>query len=178
MTDEYRRLILKCASLKITPTNEALIVSIAEQKMVFWRDGQVAGSFPISSGRRPPSCIVDSLGTPTGLHNVADRLGDGEPLGTVFRGRVSLGRTYDQMGPEEQQKNLITTRILRLRGLEAGHNAGPGCDTYDRMIYIHGTNHEERIGQPSSAGCIEMVNEEILDLFNRIPEGSLVLIEE
>lgn len=178
MEENYKRLIQKCACLAIKPTNEAMTVSIAQQRMVFWRDGREAGTFSISTSRRPPSCIVDSLGTPTGLHTVADRLGDGEPLGSVFRGRVSLDRTYDQMEPEEQQKNLITTRILRLRGLEAGHNAGPGCDTYDRLIYIHGTNHDDRIGRPNSAGCIELTNVEMLELFDATPEGTLVLIEE
>ena len=178
MEEKFKRLIQKCACLAIKPTNEALTVSIADQQMVFWRDGQVVRKFSISTGRQPPSCIVDSLGTPTGLHAIADRIGDGEPVGTVFRGRVSLGRTYGEMEPEEQQKNLITTRILRLRGLEAGHNAGPGCDTYDRMIYVHGTNHEEMVGQPNSAGCIETAQRRNARSLQRTPEGTLVLIEE
>lgn len=178
MMDEYKRLIQRCACLSIKPTNEVLTISIARQRMVYWRDGQVAGTFAISTGRRPPSCLVDSLGTPTGLHAVADRIGEGEPMGTVFRGRVSLGCVYSEMSAEKQVTNLITTRIMRLRGLDEGHNAGPGCDTYDRLIYFHGTNHEEMIGQPNSAGCIELTNEEVLELFEVVPEGSLVLIEE
>jgi hypothetical protein len=178
MVNEYKRLIQKCACLAIKPTNEALTVSIAEQKMTFWRDGQVAGTFSISTGRQPPSCIVDSLGTPTGLHAIADRIGDGEPVGTVFRGRVGIGSRFDELKPEEQAKNLITTRILRLRGLETGHNAGLGCDTYERMVYIHGTNHEDMIGRPNSAGCIELRNEDMLELFDATPEGTLVLIED
>jgi hypothetical protein len=178
MEEKYKRLIQKCACLSIKPTNEVMTVSIAHQEMVFWRDGRIAGTFSVSTGRRPPSCMVDSLGTPTGLHAVADRIGDGEPIGTVFKGRVSLGRVYSEMPPEEQRKNLITTRIMRLRGLEEGHNAGPSCDTYDRLIYFHGTNHEEMIGQPNSAGCIEFTNDEMLELFNAVPECTLVLSEE
>ena len=122
--------------------------------------------------------MSDSLGTPTGLHAIADKEGEDEALGTVFRHRLSLGQKYWELDREEQKKNLITTRIMRLRGMEKGHNAGSGRDSYDRFIYIHGTNHEEKIGQPTSAGCIEMRNGEIVDLFNRVPSGTLVLIEE
>lgn len=178
MMDAYKRLIQRCTALAIKPTNQALTVSIERQDMTFWAGGDKVSVFAVSTGRNPPSCVADSLGTPTGLHFIADKIGDGEPLGTVFRYRLSLGRRYWEMEPEEQKKNLITTRFMRLRGLEAGQNAGPGCDSYDRLIYIHGTNHEERIGQPSSAGCIEMLNGEVLDLFNRIPSETLVLIEE
>jgi lipoprotein-anchoring transpeptidase ErfK/SrfK len=122
--------------------------------------------------------VTDSFGTPTGLHLIVDKVGEGEPLGTVFRHRLSLGKKYWELEPEEQTKNLITTRILRLRGLEEGFNSGPGHDSYDRLIYIHGTNHEDKIGTPNSAGCIEMLNDEVLDLFNQVPSGTLVLIEE
>ena len=178
MEEEYERLIQRCKAWAIKPTNQALIVSIGRQEMTFWADGGKASVFAVSTGRNPPSCATDSLGTPTGLHVIADKVGDGEPLGTVFRYRLSLGRRYWEMEPEEQKKNLITTRFMRLRGLEEGHNAGQGRDSYDRLIYIHGTNHENKIGRPNSAGCIEMRNPEVLDLFDRIAEGSLVLIEE
>jgi hypothetical protein len=178
MEEEYKRLIQRCTALAIKPTNEALTVSIGRQEMTFWIAGNKSSVFAVSTSRNPPSCVADSLGTPTGLHLIADKIGDGEPLGTVFRYRISLGRRYWEMEPEERKKNLITTRIMRLRGLETDHNAGPDRDSYDRLIYIHGTNHEEKIGSPNSAGCIELLNQEVLDLFNRIPEGSLVLIEE
>jgi len=178
MEEEYKRLINRCTALAIKPTNVALTVSIQRQEMTFWTDGKKASVFTISTSRNPPSCVTDSLGTPTGLHVIADKVGDGEPLGTVFRFRLSLGKKYWDMEPEEQKKNLITTRIMRLRGLEEGHNAGPGRDSFDRLIYLHGTNHEEKIGTPNSAGCIEMRNPEILDLFNQTSSGTLLLIEE
>ena len=48
--------------------------------------------------------------------------------------------------------NLITTRILRIVGLEHGLNKGEGIDTFERYVYIHGTNKEDRLGQPASSG--------------------------
>ena len=51
-----------------------------------------------------------------------------------------------------------------------------GCDSYARYIYIHGTNHEDRIGEPFSAGCVEMLNTEVVELFNAVAEGDLIWI--
>ena len=40
-----------------------------------------------------------------------------------------------------------------LSGEEYGVNKGNGIDSYERYIYIHGTNEEGRIGIPSSWVC-------------------------
>ena len=120
--------------------------------------------------------MENSLGTPNGLHEIVDLIGEGEPRGTVFRGRVSTGKLYWEESEEEQQKNLITTRILRLRGLEDGINSGPGVDTYDRYVYIHGTNHEDQLGHPASAGCVLLSNRDMEELFNAVDLGSKVMI--
>ncbi len=95
----------------------------------------------------------------------------------VFVGRQPTGKTWREMSAEENGKNLITTRILRLRGLEPGHNAGPGRDSYDRYIYLHGTNHPEELGTPASAGCVLLSDVDIGELFENVPEGCLVWME-
>ncbi len=95
----------------------------------------------------------------------------------VFKGRVATGQCYWECAPEEQEKNLITTRILWLEGLEDGHNRGPGRDTFARYVYIHGTNQEDRIGTPNSHGCVLLRNAEVVELFDTVPEGALVLVE-
>ena len=60
--------------------------------------------------------------------------------------------------------------------MEPGLNQGSNQDSYRRYIYIHGTNHEERIGQPFSGGCVEMLNSDIIQLFNITPIGTWVAI--
>ena len=52
--------------------------------------------------------------------------------------------------------------ILWLAGLEDGHNRGGDRDSHARYIYLHGTNHEQLLGQPASAGCIRMANEDVI----------------
>lgn len=144
--------------------------------MALLENGKVVREFAISTSKNPPSCVADSYGTPTGLHAIADKIGTGAPEGMVFKGRVPTGQLFGEASAEDAERSLITSRILRLRGLETGKNSGDGCDTYDRYVYIHGTNHEELIGQPASAGCVQMRNREMIELFDRVDEGDLVWI--
>ena len=95
----------------------------------------------------------------------------------VFKSRVPTGRHFSEIpGAESESCNLITSRILWLRGLEPGVNAGGDVDTYGRYIYIHGTQHEERIGEPLSAGCVLMRNIDIIELYDQVRVGDLVWI--
>ena len=144
--------------------------------MAVLEKGKISAVFSISTSKNPPSCLADSHGTPTGLHAIADKIGAGAPEGTVFKGRVATGQIYDQVSPEDAERNLITSRILRLRGLAIGKNSGEGRDSYSRYIYIHGSNHEDRIGQPFSGGCVEMFNADVIELFEQVDVGDLIWI--
>jgi len=162
----------------VKPTHHAVYVSLGEQKLFAYASGQLRKACPVSTSRRPPSCVENSLGTPTGLHQIDEKIGDGLAPGTVLKGRVPTGENCYELSPERNAENLITTRILWLRGLEPGVNAGPGVDTHDRYVYIHGANQEDRLGQPNSHGCVLMSNADVIDLFNALPRGSIVLIDD
>jgi lipoprotein-anchoring transpeptidase ErfK/SrfK len=41
---------------------------------------------------------------------------------------------------------------------------------------IHGTNAPETIGQHVSSGCIRLVNEDVIDLYNRVHVGTKVVV--
>ncbi len=153
-------------------------MQIGEQKLYHFHEGRLVRTYTISTSLRPPSCIENSFGTPTGLHEVAEKIGAGAAEGMVFKSRAPVGYLWRDAPVAESRKNLVTTRILRLRGLEPGRNAGPGCDSYDRFIYIHGTNHPEKLGTPATAGCPVLSDAEVIELFDKVPEGSLVWMEE
>ena len=172
---ENGRVKQSCEALSITPTRRQIIVSIERQELALICDGKLQRVFSISTSKNQPSCLANSFGTPLGLHAMADKIGEGEPLGMVFKGRVPTGQGFSEFPAEAQQQNLITTRIIRLRGLEP-HNSGANCDSYARYIYIHGTNHEDRIGEPFSGGCVEMLNTEVVELFDAVAEGDLIWI--
>lgn len=167
------------ARLGIKPADRILVVSLSTQTLTLYRVGEREASYPVSTSRRPPSNVRDSLGTPTGLHAIAERIGGEQPVGMVFRGRVPTGRHYREYLPEEQATDdLITSRILWLRGLEPGVNQGGEVDTYARYVYIHGTRHEDRIGSPASAGCVRLRNLDVIDLYERVRAGDWVWIGE
>jgi hypothetical protein len=178
-TDEiYRRLTQACAARSRQTTEHCLCVKIGEQKLYHFRDGILVREYVISTSRQQPSCVENSLGTPTGLHEVADKIGGGEPVGMVFKSRVPTGWLWRNAPSEEARNNLITSRILRLRGLEPGHNAGPGRDSYDRYIYIHGTSQPGKLGTPNSHGCVLLSDAEVIELFDAVPENATVWVEE
>lgn len=121
------------------------------------------------------------MGTPRGLHEIAERIGAGQPPGMVFKSRVPTGRHFSEVAetdPDAADHNLITSRILWLRGMEPGVNLGGEVDTYSRYVYIHGTNHEDRLGEPLSAGCVLMGNLEIVELYEEVRNGDLVWIAD
>ena len=153
-----------------------LLVRISTATLQFFQSGVLVKSYAVSTSKRPPSNIKDSLGTPRGLHEIAERIGAGQPPGMVFRSRIPTGRHFSELPDSVQQTQLITSRILWLRGLEPGFNAGENVDSYERYIYLHGTNHEERIGAPMSAGCIELRNLDIVELYEQVRRGDHVMI--
>jgi len=167
----------KLAERDIKPTSRVILVSIAEQQLYLFENTEIIKSFSVSTGIKPPSNTKDSGGTPKGLHRIARKIGDGAPLGEVFKGRKSIGKRYWELSEEQQAPNLVATRILWLEGLEPGYNQGKGCDSFERYIYIHGTNHEDKIGQPASGGCIVLSNKEAIELFDAADEGDLVWIQ-
>jgi lipoprotein-anchoring transpeptidase ErfK/SrfK len=150
-------------------TTEPIIrISIRDQRLDLVSGDKVLATYPVSTSRFGLGSEPGSLKTPLGHFRVAEKIGDDMPLGTVFLGRVPLGPD----DPLPETEDLITSRILWLDGLE-GHNA----NTRDRFIYIHGTRHEDQVGQPASHGCVRMRNVDIVDLFQRVPLGAQVLIE-
>ena len=46
----------------------------------------------------------------------------------------------------------------------------------DTLYRIHGTNQPEYIGQAISSGCIRMTNEDVIDLYNRVKPGTVVVV--
>lgn len=177
--DENRELVNKtCERLGIKPADRLLLVRISAQTLQLYRRGELIRAYPVSTSAKPPSNVKDSLGTPRGLHEIAERVGGEQPLGMVFKGRRPTGKHFLE---HEDDGNLITSRILWLRGLEPGVNAGENAagqivDTHARYVYIHGTNREDRIGRPQSAGCVLLTNRDMVALHDEVRVGDQVLI--
>ena len=129
-------------------------------------------SYLTSTSRFGIGQIANSNRTPAGLHRVAEKIGVGQPIGTVFRGRKPVGLTWQGKPAAE-----IVHRILWLEGLEPGLNRGGHVDSHSRYIYIHGFGDETTLGRAVSLGCIHLAAADLLPLFDLIPVGTLVWIE-
>ncbi|MDR2429872.1 MAG: L,D-transpeptidase [Puniceicoccales bacterium] len=175
--------MLKCLErkrdeLRLEAREDCLCISVGEQKLWHFRANRILSTHTISSSRAPTSHLPGSLGTPTGLHRIAERIGGDAPTGTVFKARRPLGYAWQDAPEPLRAENLITSRILWLDGLEEGKNRGPGCDTHARHIYIHGTNQEDKIGTRNSHGCILLRNADMVALFDAVPPDTLVWIND
>ncbi|MGB8696446.1 cell wall-recycling L,D-carboxypeptidase ElsL [Acinetobacter sp.] len=135
--------------------------------------------YVISSGKNGIGEQENSGKTPRGWHKVALKFGHSAPKNAVFKARQETGEVYDDaLATQFPERDWILSRILWLSGLEENLNQGEGCDTFKRYIYIHGTPDTEPMGIPMSHGCIRMRNEDVIELFDLIPEQALVFISE
>ena len=155
-----------------TLTEHCLHVKVAAQTLTHFH-GDQSNTLTASTAINGTGQQAGSFQTPLGLHRVCEKIGDNEPVGTVFKGRQPIRR--DGKGDPTA---MITDRILWLEGLEPGFNSGCEVDSRQRYIYIHGIGDESRLGQPNSQGCIHLGAADLLPLFDTIPEGTLVLITE
>lgn len=156
----------------MTRANVKFVVYIEKQQADLLIDGHLHNRYVVSTAANGVGHKPDSNKTPAGLFAVAEKFGAGAPLGSVFKAREATGEIWT---PNEALKHdardLTLTRILWLEGL-GKRNA----NTKARYIYIHGTNHEDTLGQPVSEGCVRVSNRDAVELFDLMPEGSLVKI--
>ena len=163
-----------CKWLGIVPTKYVLTISVAAQTLSLFADGKFVRKMPASTSRFGIGQIEGSDCSPLGLHRVAEKIGAGEPAGTVFKSRQPVGHTSDP----EFANAKITTRILWLEGLELGYNLGGNVDTHARYLYIHGVADQKAIGKPASHGSIFLADADLIPLFDLVPSGTLVWIAE
>jgi lipoprotein-anchoring transpeptidase ErfK/SrfK len=152
-------------------------ISIPEQSLVLLDNGRELGRYSVSTSRNGAGELEGSFCTPRGEHIVRAKIGTGQPLNTVFRGRRPTGELWTpDLGERFPGRDWILTRILWLSGCEPGKNRLGDVDTMRRYIYIHGSPDNVPMGKPGSIGCIRMRNRDIVELFDRVPAGTEVSI--
>ena len=121
-----------------------IVISVADQAMDVYFRNQFLARYQVSTSQFGVGDYPGTCATPLGHLSVAQKIGDGAPLGMVFKDRKPTGEI---LTPNAPGRDPIVTRILWLKGLEAqNHNA------FGRYIYIHGTPVENQIGKPASYG--------------------------
>jgi lipoprotein-anchoring transpeptidase ErfK/SrfK len=133
----------------------SILIETGERKLYFVLDGGKAIQYGIGVGRE----------------------------GFTWRGQKRISRKAEwpswsppaRMIARERAKGII---------LPVHMPGGPSNPLGARALYlggslfrIHGTNQPSSIGQAVSSGCIRMLNEEVIDLHDRVNIGALVIVE-
>jgi lipoprotein-anchoring transpeptidase ErfK/SrfK len=113
------------------------------------------------------------------------------PEGRALRYGVGVGRLgFDWAGvktisrkAEWPGRTPPPQMMLRRPNLPSHMDGGPGdplgaraLDLGSAMCRIHGANGPSTIGQNVSSGCIRMLNEDVIDLYNRVHVGTRVIV--
>ena len=155
-----------------TPEEEAL-AGAYERQEVFFRSSEAPGTIVIRTEERYLYVVQGS--------NRAMRyaIGVGRD-GFQWSGLVKISRK--QEWPDWRPPPEMIERQPYLPRFMAG---GPGNPLGARAMYlgqtvyrIHGTNLPETIGHAISSGCFRLVNEDVIDLFDRVPLGTKVIIKQ
>jgi len=152
-----------------------IFINSSNQTLYLFKDDNLIFESKVSTSKYGMGCKMNSYKTPTGLHSVSSMIGKGLPAGTLFRNRKPTEKVIKKMPLDNS--DYITSRILRLNGLEEGKNKGGDVDSYNRYIYIHGTPHCNTLGSKQSQGCIRMSDRAIIKLFDLVNQETLVLID-
>jgi lipoprotein-anchoring transpeptidase ErfK/SrfK len=155
-----------------TPEQEQLTGPYARQ-VVFFRTSEPPGTLIIVTAERFLYLVQGN--------NRAIRYGIGVGRdGFTWSGLQKISRK--QEWPDWRPPPEMIDRQPYLPRFMAG---GPGNPLGARALYlgqtvyrIHGTNQPDTIGHAVSSGCFRLVNEDVMDLFDRVPVGTRVIIKQ
>ena len=159
-------LLASCATPK--DMQHHIIVSVKDQKLALLDREKLVAIYPVSTSKYGLGDWRGSFRTPLGELEIAQKVGDGMPPGTVFKDRR---RTGEIVMPNAPGRDPIVTRIIWLRGREPQN-----ANAFGRDIYIHGTPEERNLGLPVSYGCVRMSSNDVIKLYEMVGLGAEVTI--
>ena len=124
-----------------------LVIKLSDRRVYVYQNDQLKTSYPIAIGR-------EGWETPTGTHKVIQKISN-PSWKHPFTGEII------PPGPE----NPLGERWI-----------GFWTDGTN-YIGFHGTPNEETVGQAASHGCVRMLNQDVLALFEKVGIGTTVLVE-
>lgn len=159
-------LLASCATPK--DAQHHVVISVKDQKLALLDHEKLVAIYPVSTSKYGLGDWRGSYRTPLGEMEIAQKVGDGMPPGTVFKDRR---RTGEIVLPNAAGRDPIVSRILWLRGRETQN-----ANAFGRDIYIHGTPEERNLGLPVSYGCVRMSSNDVIKLYEVVGLGAQVTI--
>jgi lipoprotein-anchoring transpeptidase ErfK/SrfK len=135
-----------------------IVVDTHARKLYLVGDAGTAMRYPIAVGREG----LSFRGT-GGIGRKAE-WPSWQPTANMVRTRPDLYAAYAGGLPGGLQNPLGARALYLYRGGR------------DSMFRIHGTSDAASIGHATSAGCIRLFNQDIIDLYNRVPTGTRVKV--
>ena len=159
-------LIASCVTPK--DMQHHVVISVKDQKLALLDREKLVAIYPVSTSKYGLGDWRGSYRTPLGELEIAQKIGNGMPPGTVFKDR---SRTGEIVLPNAAGRDPIVTRIIWLRGREPQN-----ANAFGRDIYIHGTPEERNLGLPVSYGCVRMSSNDVIKLYEVVGLGAQVTI--
>jgi lipoprotein-anchoring transpeptidase ErfK/SrfK len=142
------------------------------RKVVFYRTHEQPGTIVVDTSERMLYLVMRD--------NLAMRYGIGVGR-DGFRWKGQLKVTRKAEWPDWIPPAEMIDRQPYLPRFMAG---GPGNPMGARALYlggtvyrIHGTNQPHTIGEAVSSGCFRLVNHDVIDLYERVPVGTRVVVQ-
>jgi lipoprotein-anchoring transpeptidase ErfK/SrfK len=161
-------LLASCATPK--DVQHHVVISVKDQKLALLDHEKLVAIYPVSTSKYGLGDWRASFRTPLGELEIAQKVGDGMPPGTVFKDRR---RTGEIVLPNAAGRDPIVSRIIWLRGREPQN-----ANAFGRDIYIHGTPEERNLGLPVSYGCVRMSSNDVIKLYEMVGLGAQVTIAD
>jgi lipoprotein-anchoring transpeptidase ErfK/SrfK len=161
-------------------------IDIRKIPQKFWRQ-----EVDYAGGEQPGTIVVNTTDRFLYLVEAGGRamrygVGVGREEGLNFRGTATIARKaeWPRWTPTA---NMIKTQPGRYGPVASGMAGGPGNPLGPRALYLyrngkdthfrlHGTLEPYTIGQSVSSGCIRLINQDIIDLYSRVPVGTKVIV--
>ena len=155
-----------------TPEEEMLPAQFRPQP-VYFRSNEPPGTIVINTDERFLYLVQDQQ------HAIRYGIGVGRE-GFQWQGLLKVSRKAEwpdwRPPPEMIQRQPYLPRFM---------SGGPGNPLGARALYlgdtvyrIHGTNQPQTIGHAVSSGCFRLVNRDVIDLYDRVPVGTKVVVRQ
>ena len=137
-----------------------IVVNVGERRLYLVRPGSAAIRYAVGVGRE-------------------------EALN--FRGSAVIGRKaeWPRWSPTEAMMHRMPIYAHYAGGLPGGIDNPLGAralylyrGNQDTLFRLHGTNEPDTIGEKVSSGCIRLFNHDIIDLYDRVPVGAPVVVQQ
>jgi lipoprotein-anchoring transpeptidase ErfK/SrfK len=170
LTPRDRKLLASAPYTKVTPQ------MAYQRSIVTYHRKEAPGTIVVDSDSRYLYYVL--------ADNKAIRYGvtvGEEALSWYGIARVGRKEEWPSWTPTADIKRRLGAGIPdRMEGGPANPMGARGIYLYqgdkDTLFRIHGTNQPELIGQAISSGCIRMLNEDVIDLYNRVKMNSIVVV--